>query len=204
MGILLAKEHPAPKSNLVISVPDAANPGAFGYAIGSGLPITTYGLFRSHTVGRTFMEPVVEQRKAFQRLKFNPIPVIVRGLRLAVVDDSIVRLTALPRVLHFLMGAGIEGFDSRICSPPIRYPCHLGIDTATYEQLARTEKKTNEEIISSLRKETGFQGELTLGHLSLDSTIEATGLPKETFCTGCFTGCYPVEPPEPIRYNPLE
>ena len=192
MGMLLAKEHPAPKANLVISVPDAANPGTFGYALGSGLPITTYGLFRSHTVGRTFMEPAVEQRKAFQRLKFNPISAIVRGLRLVVVDDSIVRLTALPRVLQFLAGAGVKGVDSRICSPPIRFPCHLGIDTPTYEELARTENKTDEDIIRVLRKDTGFQSDLTLGHLSLNSMVEATGLPKEIFCLGCFTGHYPV------------
>lgn len=192
MGIFLAEEHPAPEADLVISVPDAANPAAFGYAIQSKLPITTYGLFRSHTAARTFIEPAVEKRKAFQRLKFNPIPAIIRGLRLAGVDDSIVRLNVLPKVIQFLMMAGARAIDMRICSPPIRFPCHLGIDTPTFEELARTEYKTDREIIWRLRDETGFPGELTLGHLSLDPMIKATGLSKNNFCTGCFTGCYPV------------
>lgn len=194
MGIFLAQEHPSPLADLVISTPDAANPGTFGYAIGSKIPMTTYGLFRAHTVGRTFMEPVVEARKPFQRLKFNPISAIVRNKRVAEIDDSIVRLNVLPQVLRLLSWAGIRAVDFRIHSPPIRFPCHLGIDIPTFEELARIRYKTDEEIIQNLRTETGFRGEITLGHLSLDSMIKATTLPEGIFCTGCFTGCYPVSP----------
>ena len=199
MGILLAQEHSSPLADLVISTPDSANPGAFGYAIGSKLPMTTYGLFRAHTVGRTFMEPVVEARKAFQRLKFNPITAVVRGKRPVEVDDSIVRLNVLPQVLRLLWQAGIVAIDFRIHSPPIRFPCHLGVDIPTFEELARIRHKTDEDIIQNLRIETGFKGEITLGHLSLNSTIEATTLPEEIFCTGCFTGRYPVDPPKDLQ-----
>ena len=192
MGMLLFEEHPAPKAGLVISVPDSGNAGAFGYARQSKLPVTTYGLFRSHTIGRSFIEPVVEIRKLLLKLKFNPIPEIVQGLRLVVVDDSIVRAFTSPRVTQLLMEAKVKAMDFRIFSPPIRFPCYLGIDTPTLGQLARTEYKTNEEIIQYLRKKTGFQGELTLGHLSLDSTIKATGLVEKNFCTGCFDRNYPV------------
>jgi amidophosphoribosyltransferase len=192
MGKLLAGEHPAPLADLVISIPDSANPAAFGYGLGSGIPVCTYGLFRSHTVGRTFMEPAVEKRKKFQRLKHNPIPAKIRGLRLVVVDDSIVRAMTLPKVIQFLAAAGVKAIDIRISSPPLLHPCHLGIDTKTYEELIRTKHKTNEEMVEFLKKETSFEGEITLGHLSLESTIKAAGLPKESFCLGSFTGHYPV------------
>lgn len=191
MGRFLAKEYPT-QADLAISIPDSGNPGVFGYALESGLPVTTYGLFRSHTVARTFIEPAAEKRKKFVKLKFNPIPKLVQGLKLVVVDDSIVRATTTPRVIQFLTMAGVKAIDLRICSPPIRFPCHLGIDTPTYEELVRTEYKNDKEVVEFLKKETGFQGELTLGHLSLDSAIKATGLFRGNFCTGCFTGHYPI------------
>lgn len=202
MGFFLAQEHPSPLADLIISTPDAANPGTFGYAAGSNLPMTIYGLFRPHTVGRTFIEPVVKARKSFQRLKFNPIPAIVNGKRVVQIDDSIVRLNVLPQVLRLLLQAGIKAIDYRIHSPPIRFPCHLGIDIPTFEELARIRHKTDEGIIQNLRIETGFQGEITLGHLSLKSMIKATTLPEEIFCTGCFTGRYPVEPPNELITKP--
>ncbi len=193
MGEFLSEEDPAKlKADLVISVADSGNPGAFGYALRSGVPLDPYGLFRSHTVARTFIEPAPEKRKEMPRLKFNPISALIRGLRLVVVDDSIVRLTTAPRVIQLLDRSGVKSIQLRICSPPIRHPCHLGIDTSTYEELARTSYKTDDDIIQYLRNETGFQGELTLVHLSLDSMIKATGLSKENFCLGCFTGRYPV------------
>ncbi|PIR01596.1 MAG: amidophosphoribosyltransferase [Candidatus Nealsonbacteria bacterium CG_4_9_14_0_2_um_filter_37_38] len=194
MGRYLAEEHPVPIAQLVVSVPDAANPAAFGFGIESKLPVTTYGLFRAHTVGRTFIEPAAERRKVFQRLKFNPIPAIVKSLRIVLVDDSIVRGTALPRVIRFLMKAGVAGIDIRISSPPIRYPCYLGIDIPTYQELVRVSNPTDAEMLSFLRRETGFQGDLTLGHLSLEGTIRATGFCRENFCTGCFNKSYPIPP----------
>jgi len=191
MGEFLAEEYPT-EADLVISIADSGNPGAFGYALKSGIPLDPYGIFRSHTVARTFIEPGVEKRKELPRLKFNPIPELIHGLNLVVVDDSIVRLNTVPRIVQLLARSKVKSIQLRIYSPPIRYPCHLGIDTPTYEELARTSYKTDEEIIQHLRNETGFQGELTLAHLSLDSVIKATGLAKKNFCTGCFTGRYPV------------
>ena len=118
------------------------------------------------------------------RLKFNPLPEILKVKRAVVVDDSIVRGTTTPRIISLLRKGGAKEIHLRICAPPIRYPCFFGVDMATRKELIAAHK-TVEEIRELI-------GADSLGYLSLDGLIEAIGLPRENFCLACFTGEYPI------------
>ncbi|MCD6358595.1 MAG: amidophosphoribosyltransferase, partial [Dehalococcoidia bacterium] len=182
MGAALAREYPV-DADFVIGVPDSATPAAIGYANSSGIPLTT-GLVKNRYVGRTFIEPDQRIRDMGVRLKFSPMPDVLAGKRLVVVDDSIVRGTTTPRVIKLLRQAGVSEVHMRVCSPPITYPCFYGVDMATHEELIAA-RKTVSEIEE-------FIGADSLGYLSMSHLIQSIGLPKDNFCHACFTGEYPI------------
>lgn len=182
MGAQLSREYPVAADN-VIGVPDSATAAGLGYSDASGIPYVE-GLMKNRYVGRTFIQPDQRIRDLGVKLKFNPMPQILKGKRLVVVDDSIVRGTTTPQVVRLLRNAGAREVHMRICAPPIKFPCFFGVDMATRRELIASYKSVEE-----IRQYIGAD---SLGYLSLDGLIKSIGLPKETFCTACFTGDYPV------------
>jgi len=182
MGMQLAHEHPV-DADLVIGIPDSATAAGIGYSFASGIPFSE-GLLKNRYVGRTFIEPEQRLRDLGVKLKFNPMPEVLSGKRVVVVDDSIVRGTTTPQVINLLRRAGTSEVHLRICAPPIRYPCFFGVDMATRQELIAAHKAVPEIA--------EFIGADSLGYLSIDGLIQAVGLPKESFCLACFTGDYPV------------
>jgi amidophosphoribosyltransferase len=182
MGRILAEEYPV-DADFVMGVPDSATAAGIGYSNSSGIPYCE-GLLKNRYVGRTFIEPEQRIRELGVQLKFNPLSRIIAGKRLVVVDDSIVRGTTTPHVVSLLKKAGAAEVHLRICAPPIRYPCFLGVDYATRRELIAA-RKTVPEIKEHL-------GADSLGYLSLDGLIRAVDLPRDIFCLACFTGVYPV------------
>ena len=182
MGEMLAQEHPV-EADLVMGVPDSATAAAIGYARSSGIPLCE-GLLKNRYVGRTFIEPDQRIRDLGVQLKFNPLPQMLDGQRLVVVDDSIVRGTTTPKVVKLLKRAGAKEVHMRICAPPIRYPCFFGVDMASRWELIAAQKTVPEV--------RDFIGADSLGYLSIDGLIKAIGLPKDMFCLACFTGDYPI------------
>jgi amidophosphoribosyltransferase len=182
MGARLAQEHPV-DADLVIGVPDSATPAAIGYARESGLPFAE-GLLKNRYAGRTFIQPDQRIRDVGVRLKYNPLPQVLGGKRIVVVDDSIVRGTTTPKVVDLLRRAGAAEIHMRICAPPLRYPCFLGVDLATRGELIAAQKSV-EEI-------RDFIGADSLGYLSVEGLLKAVELSRDTFCLACFTGDYPM------------
>ncbi len=182
MGEELAREHPV-DADLVMGVPDSATAAGIGYARASNIPLGE-GLLKNRYVGRTFIEPDQRIRDLGVKLKFNPLPQMLDGKRLVVIDDSIVRGTTTPKVVGLLRRAGVKEVHMRICAPPIRYPCFFGVDMATRWELIAAQK--------SIPEIRDFIGADSLGYLSIEGLIEAVALPKDIFCTACFTGNYPI------------
>jgi amidophosphoribosyltransferase len=182
MGEILAREAPA-DADLVISVPDSGNPAANGFARVSGLPKDD-GLIKNRYVARTFIQPGQELRKHGLRMKFNPLPEIVAGKRVVVVDDSIVRGNTTRQIIGMLRDAGAIEVHLRISAPPIRHPCHYGVDMSNREEMI-AHRRTVEEIAREL-------GADSLAYLSLGGVYEAIGTPREMHCDACFTGEYPL------------
>ena len=182
MGEGLAQEHPV-DADMVMGVPDSATAAGIGYSRWSNLPLQE-GLLKNRYVGRTFIEPDQRIRDLGVKLKFNPLPQMLDGKRVVVVDDSIVRGTTTPQVVKLLRRAGAKQVHMRICAPPIRYPCFFGVDMATHWELIAA-RKTVAEV-------RDFIGADSLGHLSIDGLIKAVALPKDIFCMACFTGDYPI------------
>jgi amidophosphoribosyltransferase len=182
MGEELAREHPV-DADFVMPVPDSATPAAIGFARAAGLPYRE-GLVKNRYIGRTFIQPHQQQREAGVDLKFNPLPEVLRGQRIALVDDSIVRGTTTPRIVSMLKRAGAAEVHLRICAPPIRYACHLGVDTAPEDTLI-----ANSHDVSEIRSIVGAD---SLGYLSLDGLVKAISLPERELCNACFHGRYPM------------
>jgi len=182
MGALLSKEHPV-DADLVIGVPDSATAAGIGYAKHSGIPFTE-GLLKNRYMGRTFIEPDQRIRDLGVRIKFNPLPELIEGKRLVVVDDSIVRGTTTPKVVNLLRKAGAKEIHMRICAPPIQYPCFLGVDMATRQELIASRMSVEE-----IRK---FIDADSLGYLSVEGLLRAVDLPRDIFCMACFVGDYPM------------
>jgi amidophosphoribosyltransferase len=182
MGEILWREAPV-EADLVISVPDSGNPAAGGFARASGIPQDD-GLIKNRYVARTFIQPGQELRKRGLRMKFNPLPEIVFGKRVVVVDDSIVRGNTTRQIVAMLKDAGAKEIHLRISAPPIRHPCHYGIDMSTREEMI-AHNRTVEEIAAEL-------GADSLAYLSLEGVYEAIGTPAESHCDACFTGNYPL------------
>ncbi len=183
MGEILARESPA-DADLVIPVPDSGNAAARGFARASGLPQDD-GFVKNRYVARTFIQPGQELRKHGLRLKFNPLPEIVGGKRLVVVDDSIVRGNTTRQIVQMLRDAGAVEVHMRISAPPIKHPCHYGIDMSTREEMIAHERSVDE-----IAAELGCD---SLAYLSLDGVYEAVGATRATHCDACFTGEYPVK-----------
>jgi amidophosphoribosyltransferase len=183
MGEILWREAPV-DADVVIAVPDSGNPAAAGYAKASGITRDD-GLIKNRYVARTFIQPGQELRKHGLRMKFNPLPEVVRGKRIVVVDDSIVRGNTTRQIVKMLRDAGATEVHMRISAPPIRYPCHYGIDMSTSEEMVAHGRSVEE-----IAKELGCD---SLGYLSLQGVYEAIRSTRETHCDACFTGEYPLE-----------
>jgi amidophosphoribosyltransferase len=182
MGEELAREHPV-DADFVMPVPDSATPAAIGFARAAQLPYRE-GLVKNRYIGRTFIQPHQQQREAGVDLKFNPLPEVLRGRRIALVDDSIVRGTTTPRIVAMLRRAGAAELHLRICAPPIRYACHLGVDTAPEETLI-----ANTHSVAEI---TELVGADSLGYLSLEGLVRAIRLEPNDLCNACFHGRYPM------------
>jgi amidophosphoribosyltransferase len=185
MGKQLADESPA-EADLVIAVPETATAAGQGYADRAGLPYAE-GFVKNRYVYRTFIQPTQSQRAAGVRLKLNPLPDVIEGKRLIVVDDSIVRGTTTREMVEMLRKAGAREVHLRVASPPIRWPCFYGIDTANRDELIAAERQ-----VSEIRE---FIGADSLGYLSVDGMLTSTGVPTERFCHACFSGGYPIPIP---------
>jgi amidophosphoribosyltransferase len=183
MGEILFREAPV-EADVVIAVPDSGNPGAAGYSKASGIPKDD-GLIKNRYVARTFIQPGQELRKHGLRLKFNPMPEVVGGKRIVVVDDSIVRGNTTRQIVRMLRDAGAAEVHMRITAPPIRHPCHYGIDMSTREEMVAHERSV-EEIARELDCDS-------LAYLSLKGVYEAIRSTRDTHCDACFTGEYPLQ-----------
>jgi amidophosphoribosyltransferase len=183
MGEILWREAPV-EADLVIAVPDSGNAAARGLARAAGLPQDD-GFVKNRYVARTFIEPGQELRQHGLRLKFNPLPEVIAGKRLVVVDDSIVRGNTTTQIVRMLREAGAREVHLRISAPPIQHPCHYGIDMSTHEEMI-AHGRTVDEIASQL-------GCDSLHYLSLDGVYEAVRDTPATHCDACFSGHYPLE-----------
>ncbi|MFU0243326.1 phosphoribosyltransferase family protein, partial [Streptomyces scabiei] len=187
MGRKLAKEAPA-EADLVIATPESGTPAAIGYAEASGIPFGN-GLVKNAYVGRTFIQPSQTIRQLGIRLKLNPLKEVIKGKRLVVVDDSIVRGNTQRALVRMLREAGAAEVHIRISSPPVKWPCFFGIDFATRAELIANGMSV-EEIGTSM-------GADSLAYISIDGMIEATTIAKPNLCRACFDGEYPMELPGP-------
>ncbi|PKB73673.1 MAG: amidophosphoribosyltransferase [SAR202 cluster bacterium Io17-Chloro-G7] len=182
LGAQLAREHPV-EADLVIGIPDSSVAAAVGYAQESGIPYSE-GLIKNRYVGRTFIEPDQRMRDLGVRQKFNPLVEVIKNKRLVVVDDSIVRGTTTPHVVGLLRKAGAKEVHMRVCAPPIKHPCYMGVDMASREELiaARLEEGEIRTLINAD----------SLGYLSVKGLMKVVGGADGGFCDACFTGNYPV------------
>jgi len=194
IGRRLAKEHPV-DADLVMPTPESGTPAAIGYAEASGIPYGT-GLVKNAYVGRTFIQPSQTIRQLGIRLKLNPLKDVIRGKRLVVVDDSIVRGNTQRALVRMLREAGAVEVHVRIASPPVKWPCFYGIDFASKAELI-----ANGLDLDGIRASIGAD---SLGYVSLDGLIAASEQPKTRLCRACFDGEYPIELPEVIGKHVLE
>jgi amidophosphoribosyltransferase len=183
MGQILWREAPV-DADVVIAVPDSGNAAAAGYSKASGIPRDD-GLIKNRYVARTFIQPGQELRKHGLRMKFNPLREVVAGKRLVVVDDSIVRGNTTRQIVKMLRDAGAAEVHMRVSAPPIRHPCHYGIDMSTAQEMVAHDR-TVEEVAAELDCDS-------LAYLSLDGVYEAIRGARETHCDACFSGDYPLE-----------
>jgi amidophosphoribosyltransferase len=186
IGVRLAQEAPV-EADLVVPVPDSARPQALGFSEGSGIPYAE-ALIKNRFVERTFILPDQKRRESEVRVKLHPVPGLLKGKRIVLLDDSIVRGTTLREIVQMVRAAGATRIDVRIGSPPIRAPCYFGIDMKERKELA-AHNRTEEEV-------AGVIGADSLHYLSMSGLVESIGLPSESLCLGCLTGKYPVEVPE--------
>ncbi|HEY7593526.1 MAG TPA: amidophosphoribosyltransferase [Actinophytocola sp.] len=186
IGRRLAGEAPA-EADLVIPVPESGTPAAIGYAQGSEIPYGS-GLVKNAYVGRTFIQPSQTIRQLGIRLKLNPLKDVIRGKRLVVVDDSIVRGNTQRALVRMLRESGAVEVHVRIASPPVRWPCFYGIDFAS-----RAELIANGMELDDIRRSIGAD---SLGYISLDGLVAASEQPRSRLCMACFDGKYPIPLPD--------
>ncbi len=189
MGRALAKEYPV-EADLVIPTPESGTPAAIGFSQESGIPYG-HGLVKNAYVGRTFIEPSQTIRQLGIRLKLNPLREVIKGKRIIVVDDSIVRGNTQRALVQMLREAGAKEIHVRISSPPITWPCFYGVDFATRAELIATGLAPDEVRMSI--------GADSLGYLSKEGMIQASEQKEGELCTACFTGTYPIELPTADR-----
>jgi amidophosphoribosyltransferase len=189
MGKALAREFPV-DADLVIPTPDSGTPAAIGFSQESGIPFG-HGLVKNAYVGRTFIEPSQTIRQLGIRLKLNPLKEVIKGKRIIVVDDSIVRGNTQRALVQMLREAGAKEIHVRISSPPITWPCFYGVDFATRAELIAT-GLAPDDVRASI-------GADSLGYLSKEGMIAASEQKESELCTACFTGTYPIELPTADR-----
>jgi amidophosphoribosyltransferase len=194
IGRRLAREHPV-EADLVIPVPESGTPAAVGYAEESGIPYGL-GLVKNSYVGRTFIQPSQTIRQLGIRLKLNPLRDVIRGKRLVVVDDSIVRGNTQRALIRMLREAGALEVHVRIASPPVKWPCFYGIDFASKAELLASGLE-NDGIRASI-------GADSLGYVSLEQLILASEQPRSRLCRACFDGEYPIPLPGVVGKHVLE
>ncbi|HEX8476563.1 MAG TPA: amidophosphoribosyltransferase [Pyrinomonadaceae bacterium] len=182
MGKRLALEHPA-DADLVVPVPDSGVAAAIGYAAQSGISFR-FGLVRNHYVGRTFIEPKQSIRSFGVRIKLNPVRDLIAGRRVVLIDDSIVRGTTSKKIVRMVREAGAREVHMRISCPPTTNPCYYGVDTPDKSQLIGAQMSV-EEIRRFIEADS-------LGYLSLEGMLAATGIPATSSCVACWTGNYPT------------
>ena len=181
LGRQLAREYPV-EADLVMPIPDSGNFAALGYSLESTIPFTI-GMIRNHYVGRTFIQPAQEIRDLKVRVKFNPIRENIKGKRIVIVDDSIVRGTTTRARVKSLREAGAAAIHMRVSCPPTKFSCFYGIDFPTKKELI-----ANAMSLEDIRK---FIGVESLGYLSLEGMLKAVGKPAN-YCTACWSGTYPI------------
>lgn len=186
IGARLARESPV-EADLVIPVPDSSRPQALGFSAESGIPYAE-GLIKNRFVERTFILPDQRKREAEVRVKLHPVPSLLRGKRIVLVDDSIVRGTTLREILSMVRAAGATRVDVRIGCPPIVAPCYFGVDMKQRRDLVAA-GRTEEEVAAVV-------GADSVHYLSMEGLVESIGLAKSQLCLGCLTGRYPLEVPE--------
>jgi amidophosphoribosyltransferase len=182
-GINLAREHKI-EADVVIAIPDSAIPAALGYAQESGIPFD-HGLIKNRYIHRTFIRPAQNLRRRDVQMKLNPIPETLMGKRVVVIDDSLVRGTTSKEIIKMLYGAGAKSVHLLISSPPVRFPDFYGIDTPKQTDLVAA-TMTVEETRAHI-------GSDSLGYLSYEGMIKATGRAASSFSTSCFNGVYPID-----------
>lgn len=191
-GRLLA-EHCGVEADIVAGVPDSANVAARAYAEASGIPFAE-ALAKNRYVGRTFIQPDQRQRENALAVKMNALRANIRGKRLIIIDDSIVRGTTMRKIVRMLREAGAKEVHVRVCSPIIKHPCHLGIDFQTYSQLVGA-NRTEEQIAKLI-------GADSVRYLSVEHLVQSCNACNLSFCLGCFNGEYPY-PPEGFETDKL-
>ncbi len=192
-GQLLAKDHPV-EADVVIGVPDSGLDAALGYSKASGIPYGI-GFIKNKYIGRTFIQPTQKDREDKVRIKLNPISATVKGKRVILVDDSIVRGTTCARIVKLLRDAGATEVHMRSSAPPFLYPCYFGTDIDSPEKLI-----AHNHTIEEIREIIGVD---SLGYLSKENALKLTNN-SSGFCAGCFTGIYPTEPPKHVDRSKFE
>ena len=182
-GRIHAKTHPV-EADLVVGVPESGNPAALGYSMESGIP---YGnaFIKNNYVGRTFIKPIQSQRESSVKITLNVSEEVVKGKRIVMVDDSIVRGTTCANIIKMLKKAGAKEVHVRISSPPFLHPCYFGTDVPSNEQLI-AHSHTTEQICEMI-------GADSLGYMEVEKLKDMVG--DLAFCDACFTGNYPMEVP---------
>jgi amidophosphoribosyltransferase len=183
LGRLLAREHPV-EADMIVPIPDSGVPAAIGFALESKIPFRM-GLIRNHYIGRTFIEPSQAIRNFGVKLKLNPVRELIKGKRVVLVDDSIVRGTTSRKLVRMVREAGAKEVHMRISCPPTISPCYYGVDTPTREELIASANSPEE-----IRK---YLGADSLGYLSLPGLRQAVNDTEGDFCTACYTGVYPTD-----------
>jgi len=191
-GRALAREHPV-DADLVMAIPDSGNSAALGYAEESGIPFDI-GMTRNHYVGRTFIQPKQKIRDIGVRVKLNAIKDVIKGKRVVVIDDSIVRGTTSKQRIKAIRAAGAKEVHFRISSPPVQFPCHFGIDTPKREYLIAAQKSMDEIL--------RYIGADSLGYLSREGMLSSiSAYAPDNFCSACFSGKYPIKVRNKGKYN---
>ncbi|MGL1932750.1 MAG: amidophosphoribosyltransferase [Desulfotalea sp.] len=193
MGKMLAREAKI-DVDFVMPFPDSGNYAAIGYAQESGIPMEM-GVIRNHYVGRTFIEPTQSMRDFNVKVKLNPVRSFLKGKKVLIVEDSIIRGTTGKSRVRAMREAGAKEVHMVVSCPPTRHACYYGIDFPSASQLIANNKE--------IEKIAGYLGLDSLHYLSLDGMVEATGIPKEHFCLACFDGVYPIKPEENFHKDAL-
>jgi amidophosphoribosyltransferase len=194
MGMELARESPV-EADMVFALPDSGTPAAIGYAEASGIRFRE-GLIKSRYINRTFIQPDQTLREAGVVLKLNPLRRSIQGKRVIAVDDSIVRGTTSRRIIDLLRRAGAKEIHLRISSPPMRFPCFMGVDIGSSKQLVAA-NRTVEEVRTSI-------GADSLAYLSLPGLMRALGRGTvDQFCRACFDGSYPIPVPQQLEMDKM-